>query len=189
MQRINQMSWDLGKLFQLQKLPWKNVKLEKKISRGHPRSVPWRELYVTLNHIIMHGASIISYVAASITTKGLEAHGLRALICDESRLRPDMTSRNMSQVKGDLGQGHEIFRICVKLINMRALSFITIERFWRKLFAKKRGGSIRPPLHVRGLTLSCTWGWMQPPRSFLALHATFLTLEIWFSYNCMFNLL
>ena len=62
-----------------------------------------------------------------------------------------MVSKSRSQVKGHLGQGHQIFRVGVKLINPMVCteSFVAIGRFLRELFAKKLRVVESPPWPAR----------------------------------------
>ena len=56
-----------------------------------------------------------------------------------------MVSEKRSQVKGHLGQGHEIFRVGVKLINARVLKVSSRSAaFYASYSRKTMGGGVHP---------------------------------------------
>ena len=73
-----------------------------------------------------------------------------------------MVLRIRSQVKGLLGQGHEIFRVGVKLINSRELKVSSRSAaFCASYLRTTMGGGVHPtPLHMRGSMLpNALIGW------------------------------
>ena len=77
-----------------------------------------------------------------------------------------MVSEKRSQVKGHLGQGHEIFRVGVKLINVRVLKVSSRSAaFYASYSQKIEGGPFDSPLYGRGLPPSC-WGALNAPTFF-----------------------
>ena len=63
---------------------------------------------------------------------------MRADIYAKSRVRPNMASGSRSQVKGHLGQGYEILRVGVKLINLMVLFRCDRALFVRVIHEKQR---------------------------------------------------
>ena len=60
-----------------------------------------------------------------------------------------MVSRNWSQVKGHLGQGHKIFRVRVKLIDSRVLKVSWRSVAFYASYSRKTEGGVRPPPPIR----------------------------------------
>ena len=62
-----------------------------------------------------------------------------------------MVSKSRSQVKGHLGQGHEIFRVSVKLINARVLkASLRSASLYASYSRKTEGGGVVQPSPYTG---------------------------------------
>ena len=140
------------------KVPYKALKSKK----GHPRApevigLTWPASGRDL--IGNHGGYIVSPVFMFLIIGNQETRASWALIRHGSLFSPDMTLRMTSQVTGHWDQGHEIFRVDVKLINTKVLKvssrYVAFNvRYPRKILGGIASNPLPSPVPAR---VNLTW--------------------------------